>query len=115
MSLTESLPKRVKVAGAIYKIEALAQGAGDDKSLYGRAIHESRVIQIAPDLTSSREAETLLHELLHCIECQWDLAKDAAPEHRVEVYERGLHAVIVDNPKLFDWIVRELRRPHRGD
>ncbi len=109
------LPKTLKVGGAVYEVRSWDCSAAGESHLCGRAIHYPRAIEISDTLVGSRAAETLLHEVLHCIEVQWDLGGAPTPEHRVEVYERGLHAVIVDNPKLFDWIVEELRKPHRGD
>ncbi len=107
-----SLPKSLKVGGAVYEVKLWDPVPTSDIHICGRALHDSRVIEIANNLIGTRMAETLLHEVLHCVETQWHLSDDASPEQRVEVYERGLHAVIVDNPKLFDWIVQELRAVH---
>ena len=107
-----SLPSSVKVGGARFAIREWSKDHADDVKLYGRIKYATRVIEIDEGATRSRAAETLLHEILHAIENGWLLTEDCKPERWVEVMACGLHAVIVDNPELFNWIVQQMKDDH---
>lgn len=100
---------RVKVGGVIYRIERIAKDYADDIGIFGRVSHSKHRIQIQEGVSTVRYGTTLLHEILHCIETQWDLDKHSTSEHWVTCFEAGLHAVIVDNHELFDQIVADMR------
>jgi hypothetical protein len=58
------------------------------------------VIQYVP-FNNSESADTLLHEVLHCLWRAFDLGLEDEEEHIVSVLATGLTTVMRDNPQLF--------------
>ena len=99
------LPKRLKVAAIDFEILTWDQSHADDLKMWGKTTFSEQRIQIDTHMGGRRSACTLLHEIIHCVFRQWEIAaKEDSEERIVSTLENGLAAVWRDNPEVFAWI-----------
>ncbi|MDL5002019.1 hypothetical protein QRW96_15435 [Clostridioides difficile] len=98
-----NIPKEVKVGGLSYKIEETEEPILVNNQLcYGLADYGSETIKLSTNLQSQRVKEaTFLHELFHCI-FRDRCIESEDEEYLVDVLAKGIHQVIIDNPKIFE-------------
>ncbi|MCG3625946.1 hypothetical protein L9Z72_13700 [Clostridioides difficile] len=98
-----NIPKQVKVGGLSYKIEETEEPILVNNQLcYGLADYGTETIKLSNNLQSQRVKEaTFLHELFHCI-FRDRCIESEDEEYLVDVLAKGLHQVIIDNPKIFE-------------
>jgi len=82
------IPKKIKVGGHIYKIELVDSEVLDNDC--GKVNKSRNVIQIRKDLPQSQLEETLIHELVHTINFDWN-------EERVEFVSNAIYQILKDN------------------
>jgi hypothetical protein len=68
-----------------------------------------RSLTLAKDRQVTSRAGTAIHELLHALWASWNLP-EANEELVVSTLSNGLASLIQDNPKLFETILKDLRR-----
>ena len=102
------VPKQVKVGAVYYEVVLVPRCELDRESNWGVAQHRNRRILIAADLPVKDRAATLLHEIIHCVYCVFNIAPDDAEERTVMALEYGITAVMHDNPGLFAAIEQEM-------
>ena len=85
-----NIPKKLKIGGHTYKVnltkdENLVRGGS-----FGNRNCNDMTINISSELGKSEQEATLLHEILHAINTEWE-------ECLVENVAQGLYQVLVDN------------------
>lgn len=97
------MPSTVKVGGQIYSIEMVPRDYPGDWD--GHTDHNAGTIHVrqgfAPDVT----ANTVAHEIEHCIYQFAGLRKDDPEERVVNAGTNARMAVMRDNPELFRWLL----------
>lgn len=113
-----NLPKKIKVLSVDYTvIKATAHEEGSN-GFIGNCSCDKNIIKIRKDMTSHKQANTLLHELLHAVFFEmgmWPVGKDPldkfeiSEETMVNTFSNGLATVIRDNPALMAAIQKGLK------
>tara|TARA_Y100000593_G_C4150314_1_gene256726 strand:+ start:282 stop:611 length:330 start_codon:yes stop_codon:yes gene_type:complete len=104
---SKKLPSEVKVFGKVYAIEFVELPL-DETAVYGVCDHRGLTIRINAheSIHLSQQRETLWHEIKHAIWSEMDV--DSRDEESwVRPMSSGEFAVMVDNPKLMDWIIKK--------
>ena len=97
------LPKSVKIGG--HDVAILEVDLEDNFGKYDRV---NLTIEIRKDASPSQKAATLLHEMLHAIWGESDLTKkysNDGEEAVVTTLESGLYSAMINNPKVFKYIM----------
>ena len=105
---TDPLPTRVKIGYLVYSIEELSDIEADNRRATGETAHLLRRIRVNMGMGGAAAAETLLHEILHCVWKLWDIEDTPRQESAVTKLGMGLATIWVDNPEVFAWISRRL-------
>lgn len=104
MEVNRWLPERVKVGLFDYEISEWETKDANANNRFGEVNHDTLRIRIDVTYGHQRAALSLLHEMLHCVECRWNVCDGDDEERRVRVYSEGFAAVWRDNPQVMDWI-----------
>lgn len=93
----------VRVFGKTYSISKLSDSVGDNE--FGQANYLTQTIAYNPRLGHDEVRDTLLHEILHCVDhaIQTNLS-----ESQVHALASGVYALIKDNPQFFEWVVSDV-------
>lgn len=102
-------PTKVKVGWATYKIEVWHPAEAVGARRFGESNPISRVIRVDTSYSPQQTAETLLHEIIHCVYTMWDLDDEDKEEKIVSQIGTGLTTVWHDNPEVFAWIAENLK------
>lgn len=98
------IPKQVKVAGHAYKVEfpfLFKEGPAGGLSLLGqKEIKLADVDKAGVKYPNVMILNTLLHEILHCID--WEYNGSTLNEGETERIANGLYQVLRDNKLHFD-------------
>lgn len=84
----------VKILGKRYRIVRHVIEGEDGKYYWGRTTHSNKLIEVRSDHDDDVQSETLLHEVVHCIDASLGLG---LTEKQVSGLAGGLFAVVVDN------------------
>lgn len=97
-----TIPKTIKVGPHIYKI-SVEDDFAENHGALAQARHTKTAIIIDPAQSASQMYDSLLHEILHCINNQVEFApKDRELEEQaVSRLAPMLLMLIEDNPELF--------------
>ena len=94
------IPKTLKIGNHIYRIEYPFKF--DDNNHCGETAYQQKEIRITKrDPASGRDAaeshieETLWHEIVHCIDCEYN--DSSLKEIEVKMLAKGLYQVLMDN------------------
>ena len=98
------IPKQIKVAGHVYKIQLMNKAWANDASRWGQCDCDEMIIRLAKGMRGSRRAETLLHEVLHAVYNVYNVGSARTEEDIVTLLSTGLHQVLVDCPELKEHI-----------
>lgn len=90
----------VKVLGKPYQVIEKAVGCGGSRA-FGEADHSALTIEIAAEQADAQKRDTLLHEVIHCIEFALHLEFE---ERQVHALASGLLCVLRDNPELVAYL-----------
>jgi len=89
------IPESVKVGPYTYAVVYEEQiRAEDDRRLKGQADHMALTIRLVAGMAREHTEETFLHELLHCIECVYEMR---LKEREIGLFSVGLLAALRDN------------------
>lgn len=103
------LPKQLKVGAFDYEIESWDSLAAESSMRYGECSMLQQKIRVAENLGPQHQGQTLLHEILHAACQQQSILEDGdEQEEVVRALSLGLAAVMRDNPKVFEWILKAL-------
>ena len=96
--------QKLKVGSSIYElIEA-------ETEEFGRCEIDTSKIVIRSGLGGNQKAKTLFHEVLHAIVYEYAVpVNEVQEEELIRKLESGICGFIIDNPKLFDALVKDLR------
>jgi hypothetical protein len=74
----------------------------------GFTMKDDLFIKIHSGLEKTIEADTVLHEILHCIYHVYNIKDEDIEEDTVRMVSTGLCILMRDNPKLMSWIQKQL-------
>ena len=102
------MPKSVRVGYATYKIEEWPTELATASERWGECDGMNGIIKLRMDLPAHELANTLLHEILHAV---WSVGAcdDGDEEKCVTIIANQLTQIMQDNPKVWDWIVKNAR------
>ncbi|CAB5079570.1 hypothetical protein UFOVP146_15 [uncultured Caudovirales phage] len=89
-------PKTIKIIGKRYKIIKRK-----DFENYGESDEQKQTIKLREDMLPDLELDTFIHEVTHAIDHQMSLKMSERQVHGVGA---GLAAVLIDNPKLLNYL-----------
>ncbi len=96
-------PTKVLILNQTFKVEWVASSDS-----HGTADLDKCVIQIAKGYPKETTADTFLHELIHCINHVMDITDNTTEEQATTRLATGLTTVWKHNPKVFEWLARQL-------
>lgn len=110
------LPTKIKVWAHELEIKkeanpTYANDKGGANPLYGSVNYDTMKIVLREDLPITREAETLIHELLHLIGYFTNTFNDIK-EHEEKIVDNtsnGLYLLFKDNPELLDYLKESIK------
>lgn len=105
-------PSPIRIGGLDYEVKLWERRAADNSNAYGICDRETCVILIAEGLVPQREAEVLLHEVLHAAyDCAGlnAIRADLSEERTVGTLTHQLIAIWRDNPKLVQYMEQVFR------
>lgn len=94
-----TIPKSVKVGGKTYKVEITDRLDFGAANCAGEIIYDKLIIRILPNPEQEMHG-VLLHEIVHAI--LQNLGYRDHDEQKVDELANALHALIVDNPGIFE-------------
>mgnify|MGYP003139821667 FL=1 len=104
------IPEKIKVGYRNYKLEEWKQTVASANEAQGQFFSKEGVIGYTADEKGVSHANTLIHEILHAIVYQWNMELDEkTEEHVVNGITNGLTTVLVDNPKLIDYLKEKIK------
>ncbi len=105
-----NIPEKIKVGYRNYKLEEWKQTVASANEAQGQFFSKEGVIGYTADEKGVSHANTLIHEILHAIVYQWNMDLDEKiEEHVVNGLTNGLTTVLVDNPKLIDYLKDKIK------
>ena len=105
-----NIPEKIKVGYRNYKLEEWKQTVASANEAQGQFFSKEGVIGYTADEKGVSHANTLIHEILHAVVYQWNMELDEkAEEHIVNGITNGLTTVLVDNPKLIDYLKEKIK------
>lgn len=108
-SLT-TLHDKVRVFGLDYRIVGMSRSVSESLGALGEIDFDRLEIKICEGLADQKEAETLLHEILHGIlDATASQETKDGEEALVNRLASGLTSVIRDNPELIDFLQESLK------
>lgn len=90
----EQYPKFLEVRDEKYSIRIVDRIPGQDKHTFGLCDDDDKIIWLRKKQSRRGLFRTLLHELLHAIECEYNIK---LKHKRINVLELALEALITDN------------------
>ena len=103
-------PEKIKVGYREYKLEKWKQTVANANDAHGQFFAKEGIIGYTEEEKGISHANTLLHEILHAIVYQWNMELDEkTEEHVVNGITNGLTTVLVDNPKLIDYLKEKIK------
>lgn len=95
---------KIKVGSSIFDLSEA------DVEEFGRCEIDTSKIVIRKGLCGNQKAKTLFHEVLHAIVYEYAVpVSELQEEDMIRKLESGVCAFIIDNPKVFDAMVKDLR------
>jgi len=104
MSKELPLPKSVKVACYTIHLENWHPHSANASRRYGEFSSMEQLIKVDLSSTNDTVINTLIHELFHAIYWAYSIMDDDKEERTVEMLATGWQQVMVDNPKLREYI-----------
>ena len=89
------IPNKIKIGGHEYSVKITkvtdeAKGASN----WGRSYHATQKIFIDKELSRTKQEETFVHEIVHCIE---SFMESNSKENHVTRFSNGLYQVLKEN------------------
>jgi hypothetical protein len=91
--------KKIKIFGCDYEVVEVDQ-ISREEFLFGNVDHVEQIIKVSNGLKIDRKAETLLHEVLHCIFLGLGEYELHANESLINALSSALVQVLKDNKEL---------------
>ena len=104
------IPEKIKIGYKEYRLEKWKQTVASANEAQGQFFAKEGIIGYTAEETGVSHANTLIHEILHAIVYQWNMDLDEKiEEHVVNGLTNGLTTVLVDNPKLIDYLKEKIK------
>ena len=104
------IPQSIKIGYRDYKLEKWKQTVANANDAHGQFFAKEGIIGYTEEEKGISHANTLLHEILHAIVYQWNIElEDKEEEKLVNGLTNGLTTVLVDNPKLVDYLKEKIK------
>ena len=103
------IPEKIKVGYRSYKLEEWKQTVANANDAHGQFFAKEGIIGYTEEEKGISHANTLLHEILHAIVYQWNIELGDKEEPVVNGLTNGLTTVLVDNPKLVDYLKEKIK------
>jgi hypothetical protein len=100
------IPDSLQVLGLTYRVKLTKKLRRDNQAVNGYHDPEKQQIDIQENLPLEQQTETLTHEVLHALECAFDLDLE---EREVKLLARGLMAFCKSNPLYVELLARVAR------
>ena len=105
-----NIPEKIKIGYRDYKLEEWKQTVASANEAQGQFFAKEGIIGYTAEETGVSHANTLLHECMHAIIYQWNMELDEKTEESVvNGLTNGLTTVLVDNPKLVDYLKEKIK------
>ena len=104
-----NIPEKIKVGYREYKLEKWKQTVANANDAHGQFFAKEGIIGYTEEEKGISHANTLLHEILHAIVYQWNIELGDKEEPVVNGLTNGLTTVLVDNPKLVDYLKEKIK------
>ena len=105
-----NIPDKIKVGYREYKLEEWKQTVASANEAQGQFFSKEGVIGYVTTEKGVSHANTILHEIMHAIIYQWNIELDEKVEELVvNGLSNGLTTVLVDNPKLMDYLKEKIK------
>ena len=104
-----NIPEKIKVGYREYKLEKWKQTVANANDAHGQFFAKEGIIGYTEEEKGISHANTLLHEILHAIVYQWNIELFDKEEPVVNGLNNGLTTVLVDNPKLVDYLKEKIK------
>ena len=103
-------PEKIKIGYRDYKLEEWKQTVASANEAQGQFFAKEGVICYTADEKGVSHANTLIHEIMHAIIYQWNMElEEKVEELVVNGLANGLTTVLVDNPKLIDYLKDKIK------
>ena len=99
------IPEKIKIGYKEYRLEKWKQTVASANEAQGQFFAKEGIIGYTDDEKGVSHANTLLHEIIHAIVYQWNI--DVGEKE--ETIVNGLTTVLVDNPKLIDYLKKNIK------
>ena len=105
-----NIPDKIKVGYKEYKLEEWKQTVASANEAQGQFFSKEGIIGYVTTEKGVSHANTILHEVMHAIIYQWNIELDEKVEELVvNGLSNGLTTVLVDNPKLMDYLKEKIK------
>jgi|TARA_R100000700_G_C3171465_1_gene146072 hypothetical protein len=103
------IPEKIKIGYKEYRLEKWKQTVASANEAQGQFFAKEGIIGYTDDEKGVSHANTLLHEIIHAIVYQWNIDVGEKEETIVNGLTNGLTTVLVDNPKLIDYLKKNIK------
>ena len=103
------IPEKIKIGYKEYWLEKWKQTVASANEAQGQFFAKEGIIGYTDDEKGVSHANTLLHEIIHAIVYQWNIDVGEKEETIVNGLTNGLTTVLVDNPKLIDYLKKNIK------
>ena len=103
------IPEKIKIGYKEYRLEKWKQTVASANEAQGQFFAKEGIIGYTDDEKGVSHANTLLHEIIHSIVYQWNIDVGEKEETIVNGLTNGLTTVLVDNPKLIDYLKKNIK------
>ena len=102
-------PDKIKIGYREYKLEEWKQTVASANEAQGQFFAKEGIIGYTDEEKGVSHANTLLHEIIHAVVYQWNIDVGEKEETIVNGLTNGLTTVLVDNPKLMDYLRKSIK------
>ena len=103
------IPEKIKIGYKEYRLEKWKQTVASANEAQGQFFAKEGIIGYTDEEEGVSHANTLLHEIIHAVVYQWNIDVGEKEETIVNGLTNGLTTVLVDNPKLMDYLRKSIK------
>ncbi len=103
------IPEKIKIGYKEYRLEKWKQTVASANEAQGQFFAKEGIIGYTDEEKGVSHANTLLHEIIHAVVYQWNIDVGEKEETIVNGLTNGLTTVLVDNPKLMDYLRKSIK------
>ena len=103
------IPEKIKIGYKEYRLEKWKQTVASANEAQGQFFAKEGIIGYTDEEKGVSHANTLLHEIIHAVVYQWNIDVGEKEETIVNGLTNGITTVLVDNPKLMDYLRKSIK------